>query len=165
MKLEEYLRGNFSRYIRPLFIKNECEVCKTTDNLELHHEIQFSELLNETLKELKLKYNDTEYYINQELKLINNIMLGKQVKLKYKTLCTRCHDKIIPNKYKPSIIKTILQNDKDITTMTIDKCINSNKAMKQLRKEFLNNEITLDELIFESMEIGYLHPNIYKRKD
>lgn len=32
--------------------------------------------------------------------------------------------------------------------------------MKQLRNEFLNNEITLDELMIESIGIAYLHPNI-----
>ena len=53
MKLEEYLRNQYSNYIRPLYIKSYCESCGANDKLELHHIKQFSEILKETLEELK----------------------------------------------------------------------------------------------------------------
>jgi hypothetical protein len=164
MKLEEYLRNDFAKYLKPLLIKNKCEFCNTTDNLQLHHDKQFAEILFETLKELNLINKDTELYTINELSLIRNIMLSKQIRIKYITLCDKCHQKIKTNRYKPDLIKTILKNNIDITNMTFNKCMNPDKAMENLKKEFLNNEITLEDLIIECMEIGYLHPNKYIKK-
>ena len=56
MKIEQYLRGHFSTYIRPLLIKNICENCCSTDDLELHHMTQFAETLQEVLNELEIAY-------------------------------------------------------------------------------------------------------------
>lgn len=97
MTLEEYSRTKYYNYIRPLYIKNKCDICDSEENLELHHVKQFSELLKDTLKDLNLSYKDFNLYSNTEIKNINNVMLGKQIKCKYKTLCSKCHDYIHTN--------------------------------------------------------------------
>lgn len=92
MKLEEYLRNQYSNYIRPLYIKSYCESCGANDNLELHHIKQFSEILKETLEELNISYyDDITAYTDNQIELINYVMLGKQLKADYVTLCNRCH--------------------------------------------------------------------------
>ena len=92
MKLEQYQRVKFLTYIRPLFIKNKCEVCGKTNDLELHHEEQFIILLKNTLDELSLEYlEDTSMYTEKQLKTITDLILGKQLQIKYATLCKRCH--------------------------------------------------------------------------
>ena len=94
MKLQEKLRSDYTNYIRPLFIKNKCDLCGDTEDLELHHIEQFDSMLRETLKELNLQYYDTiESYTDIQKQLIRNIMLGKQVRCKYNTLCSKCHSK------------------------------------------------------------------------
>ena len=95
MKLQVKLRSDYTNYIRPLFIKNKCDLCGDTEDLELHHHKQFDSMLRETLKELNLQYYDTtESYTDIQVRLIRNIMLGKQVRCKYNTLCSKCHSKV-----------------------------------------------------------------------
>ena len=90
--LKNILRGDYAQYIRPLVIKDKCDLCGNDKELEVHHTIQFSELFYETLKELNLEKR--EYFKEDEENLIRNIMLGKQVKPKISvTLCCESHDK------------------------------------------------------------------------
>lgn len=91
MKLELYLRNKLSSKIRPLFIKEQCEICGRGENLHLHHIHLFSEILKETLIELNLDYKDTLEYTDTELSNISNIILGKHVSLQYITVCNICH--------------------------------------------------------------------------
>ena len=94
MNLREYLRKEWQDYIRAFLIKDKCEECGTVENLELHHaSARFEELLFETLRELKLKEKDTDDYSEKELKLISELMLGKQIKIVHKTLCKIHHKK------------------------------------------------------------------------
>lgn len=131
MKLREYLRIEFNNIIRPIFIKNECEVCKNNNDLHLHHCTHFIYLLEQTLNELNLKELNINEYNKSELKLISNIMLGKQLKIEYKTLCSNCHNNIHIQDTKPKI-KTIntnknyltiedLSNEVGVSTKTINK--------------------------------------------
>lgn len=92
MDIQTYLRPYFTGNIRPIFIKEKCEKCGSTENLELHHVTQHSLLVMETLKDLNLDYKDSTEYTELELKNIINIMLGKQIRIRYKTLCLTCHD-------------------------------------------------------------------------
>jgi hypothetical protein len=94
MELRKYLRNDFSKYIRNKLIKDKCEYCGEMNDLHLHHVDMFAELLNETLDELDLKELDTHDYSNKELMLIKNVMLGKQMKIEYVTLCKDCHTKV-----------------------------------------------------------------------
>lgn len=90
--LKTKLRSDFSNHIKLLFIENECEFCGSKENLELHHNHpKFSQLLNDTLDELG--FIDKKIFNSKEVKLISNILLGKQLKSNYLTLCDKCHDK------------------------------------------------------------------------
>lgn len=91
MNLREYLRNEWSQYIRPIMVKDECEFCGSKEELHLHHIDRFHNMLVETLEELQLQELDTEYYGEMELKMISNFMLAKQIKSEYKTLCRSCH--------------------------------------------------------------------------
>ena len=91
MDLSKYLRKDFRRYIVPLVKKNKCEVCGSKTNLEIHHLYSFTIMLNDTLKELKLEYKDTDKYNDIELLNIREKMLGKHLRYKYQTLCKDCH--------------------------------------------------------------------------
>lgn len=101
MNLREYLRNEWSQYIRPIIIKDKCEFCGCDDELHLHHIDRFHNLLVETLEELMLQELDTYNYNELELKQISNFMLAKQLKSEYKTLCRSCHI-ILHNKEKYS---------------------------------------------------------------
>ena len=94
MELREQLRNEWSKYIRPLMVKEECEWCGCKEDLHLHHIDRFHNLLVETLEELQLQELDTEDYEEFELKQISNFMLAKQLKSEYKTLCKECHMKL-----------------------------------------------------------------------
>lgn len=94
MNLREYLRAEWGQYIRPLIIKDKCEFCGSGEDLHLHHIDKFYNLLMETLEELQLQELDTEDYTKKELNLISHLMLSKQIRSRYKTLCKDCHFKI-----------------------------------------------------------------------
>lgn len=100
MELNQYLRVIIHQKIRPLFIKEKCEVCGDEDNLHLHHVKHFHVIVSETLKELFLINKDTEEYKGSELELIINVMLGKHLNTDYLTLCNDCHIKIHENEWK-----------------------------------------------------------------
>lgn len=97
MKLQEKVRNEYLKYIRPLYIKDKCELCGCNENLELHHdEHMFSEQLTHVLKVIGVQNKDTsniENYTSNELENISISMLGMQVKNKYLTLCCDCHIK------------------------------------------------------------------------
>ena len=95
MNLREYLRNEWTDYIRSFIIKDKCEMCESKEHLELHHaSARFEDLLMETLKELALKEKDTNDYTEKELNMISNIMLGRQMKIEHKTLCKIHHKKV-----------------------------------------------------------------------
>lgn len=94
MDLRKYLRHDFTDNIRNKLIKDKCEYCGEMNELHLHHVDMFTELLEETLLELELEELDTHEYTKKELNVIRNIMLGKQIKIQYVTLCGDCHRKI-----------------------------------------------------------------------
>ena len=92
MNLIQDQRMKYLKFIRPLFIKSECEICGDMNRLELHHKEQFSNLLQETLTELNLEYNeDISMYTKEQRNVITDLMLGKQVRIKYTTVCSKCH--------------------------------------------------------------------------
>ena len=92
MTLKELLRSDFANYVRPHFEKSECECCGSdTERLHVHHVTHFQDLLDETLKILQLEYHDdTDMYSDNELQLIREVMLGKQMTIQYVTCCEPC---------------------------------------------------------------------------
>ena len=94
-ELKNKLRTDYAYYIRPLVIKDKCELCGCGENLVVHHDKEFSILLDETLKELnlyKLEFNE------DEVNIIKTHMLGKQIQIKNITLCNKCHTELHINK-------------------------------------------------------------------
>lgn len=161
MKLEEYLRSDFNKYIRPLFIKSLCEVCESTERLELHHSIQFSKLLKVTLTELKLDRKDTKDYTKSELESIRNFMIAKQTKIEYKTLCKKCHGKEKVLKSNETISQGLLKSKiyaYDISNLFFYELTNVKKAFDMLLKQYKEDKISTNYLIDEIMQIANLHP-------
>jgi len=93
MNLMQNLRTDINNKWTMLVKKDKCEICSVEENLEVHHEIQFIELLNSTLELLKLDYKeDTNSYSSEELEKIKLVLLGKHLNIKGVTLCQSCHD-------------------------------------------------------------------------
>ena len=105
MNLRKLLRSDFADYIREKLIKEECEFCGSTKELNFHHIDRFHNSLIETLDELKLQELDTEEYDSFELECIRNFMLAKQIKGEYKTLCKECHIKVHNKEKKSEVYK------------------------------------------------------------
>lgn len=110
MNLREYLRNDFSRYIRNRIIGEKCEHCGCSENLHLHHVDKFHNLLMDTLQDLNLNEVDTDDYAENELSSIKYIMLGKQIKCEYKTLCEKCHKILHYNEVKSEEYKEFYYN-------------------------------------------------------
>ena len=100
--LKQLLRQDFTQYVRPHFEKSECEVCGSdTECLHVHHMTYFQDLLDNTLKQLHLEYHeDTDDYTDEELQLIRDIMIGKQMKIEYVTCCEPCHLELHEGSYR-----------------------------------------------------------------
>jgi len=94
MDLKQYLRSILANKLISLVKKNQCEVCNNKKNLEVHHIQRFSIILEETLRELNLECKDTKDYIENQLSIITNIILGKHLQIEYLTLCKKCHANI-----------------------------------------------------------------------
>lgn len=105
MNLRETLRNDFTDYIRGKLVKNECEFCGGTKELNFHHIDRFHNSLIDTLDELKLQELNTEEYDSFELECIRNFMLAKQIKSEYKTLCKECHMKLHGREKKSEVYK------------------------------------------------------------
>lgn len=106
--LKGLLRTDFTRYIKPYVEKHECEVCGSdTERLHVHHVVQFQKLLEETLEQLGLEYHeDVDDYTDQQLQLIREVMLGKQLRVDYITCCEPCHIEIHKKESKKnSVVK------------------------------------------------------------
>ena len=140
-ELKNRLRTDYAYYIRPLVIKDKCELCGCEENLVVHHDKEFSILLDETLKELnlyKLEFNE------DEVNIIKTHMLGKQIQIKNITLCNKCH--------------TELHIERDDIT-SIGKYVDINKIKEKKNKK--EKEIELQKKEKELKE--YLEKLIGKR--
>lgn len=80
------LRQDWIKYIQPLYKGEKCELCGSTERLEVHHINAFSRMLNESIEELGMNEN------NFDFELLRKYFIGKQHKEgKYITLCKCCH--------------------------------------------------------------------------
>ena len=122
MNLREYLRAEWSQYIRPLIIKDKCEFCGSDEELHLHHIDKFYNILMETLEELQLQELDTEGYTKEELNLISHLMLSKQIRSSYKTLCKDCHTKLhYSEKYQEEYREYYYNPNGNYATINVEK--------------------------------------------
>ena len=144
-ELKNKLRIDYANYIRPFVIKDKCELCGCEENLVVHHDKEFSILLDETLKELnlyKLEFNE------DEVNIIRTHMLGKQIQIKNITLCNKCHTELHKNKGGFS---------------STGKCIDINKIKEMKRKEEKEMELKEKEQKYiNEVLIPYLNNNLNK---
>lgn len=140
MNLKEYLRNDWSKNIRHLFIKEACLICGCDTELELHHVTAFDFLVKSTLQELKLNELNTEEYTKEELQSILHYMRSKQINIKYETLCINCHDEK-HNKTKP-IIKEVRTNKHYLTDEDMAKKVGtSERTIKKWNNKLIELKI------------------------
>lgn len=142
MKLVEYLRNDFSTMLRPLIIKDKCEVCGTDAALHLHHVYRFSSYLKRCLNYLQLEHKeDIKEYTIKELKMIRDYMISAQLRGTYKTLCEECHKeehRILAEKRKR--INEEYYNSQNLTNLEngIDEKYLGYKMTSELKEEMLS---------------------------
>jgi hypothetical protein len=95
MKLESCIRTEINQKLIPLIKKDKCEICGSTENLEVHHVKPFAEILEECLDDLHMKRKDTDTYTQKELHMIIDYVIGKHFRYKMKIVCRICHKNII----------------------------------------------------------------------
>lgn len=91
INLKLLLRVDFNNHIRPLVIKDKCEICNSKENLIVHHDKRFVDQLEEILNLLYIE--DYDNISDEQVKQIKLMMLGSQIKTNNITLCEECHKK------------------------------------------------------------------------
>lgn len=119
-ELKQIVRSDFNYYIRDLVIKDTCEKCNAKENLEAHHTYPLSLMMQETLEAMNI---DVESLTEDEIKTFREIMLGKQIKIQYKTLCTDCHKLIDDHDLLTSRRYTIKELESVKCNKHIAKCV------------------------------------------
>lgn len=156
-KLKIILRSDFNLKIRPLYLKDKCECCNSTEDLHCHHIKPFSLILEEVLNKtgigLKNEYTDTEVYI------IKSCMINEQLNEEYKTLCKNCHieehkenGKYITEKGKENRASHLIEYNLNKKEERLRKCYSHEKEQMLLDfiEKYKNVEFdkeTLGELI------------------
>jgi hypothetical protein len=120
-ELKRIIRNDFNLYIRNLVIKDTCEKCNTKNNLEVHHTYPLSLMMQETLEVMNI--DDVESLSEDEIKTFREIMLGKQIKIKYKTLCVDCHKLIDDHDLLTSRRYTIKELESVKCNKHLAKCV------------------------------------------
>lgn len=145
MTMKQLLRQDFAQYVRPHFEKSECEVCGSdTERLHVHHTTHFQDLLDETLQQLDLEYyEDTDSYTEEELQLIRDVMLAKQMRINYVTCCEPCHRELHEGSYNPEV-----RNENKMRELS-RKGNEAKKRKKQLREHQHREQIKpyLDSMV------------------
>lgn len=120
-ELKRIIRNDFNSYIRNLVIKDTCEKCNAKKNLEAHHTYPLSLMMQETLKAMNI--DDVESLSEDNIKTFREIMLGKQIKIKYKTLCIDCHKLIDDHDLLTSRRYTIKELESVKCNKHLAKCV------------------------------------------
>lgn len=151
MKLESYLRTEISNKLIPLVKKDKCEICESTEKLEVHHVKPFAEILEECLDDLHIERKDTNEYTKKELYMITDYVLGEHFRYKMMTVCHNCHKNVIHKNgtcnigtgkenwiAKNKIKKECLMNNNQYTLQIYLKKIQNKKLFKDKKKELIN---------------------------
>ena len=102
--LRQHINNKWTHLVKEKF----CEKCGEIENLEVHHEDRFVELLDETLVLLNLDYKrDTNAYSDKELEIIRLVVQGKHLEVKSQTLCLDCHNKLHSKENKKQMRKKL----------------------------------------------------------
>lgn len=125
-----YIRNRVWNKFVNLVKKDRCEICGSTEDLQVHHIYPLTNMIKDTLEELNLERKCVNEYTKLELKNIKEKVLGKHLYYQYKTLCKDCHLKGVHKKNKKI---------SEIYEISIDeKYLN-----KWLTKEAVVNEIII----------------------
>lgn len=107
--------------------KNKCNVCKATNNLELHHIYEFEDMVIDAHKLAKIiRYQYEENYTKENLRLLTFIVRGMHTKTNTITVCTECHKKL----YKEISMNKRL--DRTYIKNNISKILDKDKINKYL---------------------------------
>lgn len=143
-ELMKILRVDYTNKIRPLLIKDKCEICGINEELELHHKTQFTLLVDKAIEDLHIVINVMG---EEELEKIRNYMLGLQLTNNNITLCKHCYreghrlneesNKIRKEKQKIGISKRQLEKEhkRKIYEETVLKPYLDSIVDKRLSKE------------------------------
>lgn len=170
--LRTYINNNLTIFIN----KIKCEICGTTECLQLHHDNQhyFNDILTQALYILGLEnkiYIDE--YSDKEKDILSNYVLGKHVSLPYQILCKRCHseyhkrngyftEKRLCKKYRKQITyyKEHYGND-NLDTILRDF---NYKYLNDLCKKYINKKLYKDNEEQKLFKIEFFE-NIILPKD
>ena len=177
INLQHYLRRVLGQKFIPLVKKDKCEICDSTDKLEVHHETQFIHMLEDTLELLNLKYQELDKYTEEELMSIKLTILGMHLESKFLTLCTVCHKYIHKNngRHNSKIVSNfkkqrIQERQTEILIKYIENNIINKRLFKNERNDFYNFLLNLNHIIsknhgsiginnirnmFEKFNVGY----------
>jgi len=92
----------------------------------------FTTILEETLEELHMEYRDTNDYLECEINLITNVILGKHLKITCQTLCKECHKSLHKNEKN-----NLCCNDKHKQYYNIYYKTKEIKRNKQIEEELI----------------------------
>ena len=96
MKNIKWLQRSIRIYITPwvnVNLKDRCEVCGSTKDLQLHHIDHFNEILYGEIERLGYNYLELDKKKYNEVKF-NVIKIHMDGKVKHKTLCEKCHKEL-----------------------------------------------------------------------
>ena len=155
-ELKTILRNDFMYYIRESHLKSECECCGDITDLEVHHITLFSDMLAQTLDDLKLSRDDE--FTEKQIDIIKDIMLGKQVKCKYLTLCKKCHYKY-HDKMERLVDKVKKRRNREVKRREEAE----KKKIKKFIKEYLNYPLD-KEIQLELIELCNLRSGGHLKK-
>ena len=109
--MRKHLRSMLSHYWRPIVLKEKCEECGSTNNLEVHHIDAFRQFM--------YIYNvpeNKEELTEEEIKKYEYLCLGYHFKeVRTYTLCNECHKKIHKKEGK-----TAIKESREITSYILN---------------------------------------------
>ncbi|MDV3426643.1 MAG: hypothetical protein LIR50_05570 [Bacillota bacterium] len=122
---------------------------------------------------MNLERKDSEEYTTKELKLLSDLMLGKQIKQEYSTLCNKCHKQIEVNILNPhndrELMLAIKKYKYELPMMEYYKFNDPWGGFEYLRNEYEKGNISLTGLMYQSAQLeilnrGLIENNVPKKE-
>ena len=92
--IRQLVRSKYNSKIKPLYLKDKCEHCGSTEDLQLHHCTYLCIICNNVMNYLNVEDKETldEYDEDTVYKVVSAVMY-EHLKIDYLTLCPECHVK------------------------------------------------------------------------
>lgn len=81
---------DFNKHIKPLLLKNKCELCGITENIDLVYNRDFTDMIIDVYN-LIGAYSIWDTLDEKQANVARNMLLGMQISNKNYTLCNECH--------------------------------------------------------------------------